>query len=347
MTIGNPYGLDIYTTDYSDPRLSFQRSPYDYTQSLGTARPLHAIEEQPPVQRTGYQQSDTARNIALAGAGLQALGGIGQVIFGGRQTRAQQKENARSIGKANLISILTGKNISPNPSAVSSTGNRTSQLLANVGSSLTSLGTQVQSYRDSEYKLKLADEAAMLAAQRARRDEDIFTRQRRESERNAAMTRGQIEAARAITGFASGNGGAYGDLNNEETEELMRDYGVKRLYRDNLTKEAVMPALMQAIAMQETGADYSEAERYDAGNEGAAIKGVVLPDSSIFAGEKAVGKYQIMPSNVKAWSKKHLGVELTPQDLYNRPALQEQIAYMQMSEYFDMALESGANIEEA
>ena len=346
MTIGYPYGLDLFnTTDYSEP--------YDYTQStanpngLGQATPINAVPEQPPVQRTGFQQSDTARNIALAGAGLQALGGIGQVIFGGRQTRAQQKENARSIGKANLISILTGKNISPNPSAVSSTGNRTSQLLANVGSSLTSLGTQVQSYRDSEYKLKLADEAAELAAKRARRDEDTFARQRREGERNRAMTEGQLAATNAIAGFASGNGGAYGALNNEETEKLMKDYGVKKLYRDNLTKEAVMPALMQAIAMQETGSDYSEAERYDAGNEGAVIKGIPLPDTSMFAGQTAVGKYQIMPSNVRAWSKKHLGFELTPQDLYARPALQEQIAYMEMSEYFDKALEMGANVEDA
>lgn len=353
MTIGNPYGLGLGTTDYSDPMLAFQRTPYDYTQStanpygLGQATPINAVPDQPPVQRTGFQQSDTARNIALAGAGLQALGGIGQVIFGGRQTRAQQKENARAIGKANLISILTGNNISPNPSAVSSTGNRTSQLLANVGSSLTSLGTQVQSYRDSEYKLKLADEAAELAAKRARRDEDIYARQRRADERSRAMTEGQLAATNAIAGFASGNGGAYGALSNEETEKLMKDYGVKRLYRDSLTKEAVMPALMQAIAMQETGSDYSEAERYDAGNEGAVIKGIALPDTSIFAGETAVGKYQIMPSNVKAWSKKHLGFELTPQDLYDRPALQEQIAYMEISEYFDKALEMGANVEDA
>ena len=47
-----------------------------------------------------YAQSNTARNLALAGAGLQAVGSLGQAIYGGRQQRRQAQQNKRAIGRA-------------------------------------------------------------------------------------------------------------------------------------------------------------------------------------------------------------------------------------------------------
>lgn len=56
----------------------------------------------------------------------------------------------------------------------------------------------------------------------------------------------------------------------------------------------------------------------------------------------ALGKYQIMPSNVAAWSKSILGRTLTKKQFLNSPALQEQIARTMLRRYVKKYGYSGA-----
>ena len=333
MTMFSPYGATGY--GFEDTGIA----PLD----LGTAPNLTPEPFVAQTSRPTFQQSNTARNVALLGAGLQALGGIGQVIYGGRQTRAQAEENARAVGKANLISILTKQNVAANPATISSGGNRTSQLLANVGTSLTSLGSQMQSYRDSEYKLKLADEAAEIAAQRARREEDQYKRERLSQARSDAMARGKASAINQLRIVAASADSP--EIENLSKQDIER-HQLKTFVQKSVVKETILPALMQSIAEGETPSSYSDEDRYAAGSEGAQISGVTLTKGQ-YKGQTAIGKYQIMPGNVAGWSKQYLGIELTPEDLYKDPRFQEQIAYSVMEDYFDRAVDLGASTDDA
>lgn len=79
---------------------------------------------------------------------------------------------------------------------------------------------------------------------------------------------------------------------------------------------------MNSISQQESGGNYH------------AVNG----DSG------ALGKYQIMPGNLKSWSKQALGHSITASQFLNSPALQEQIARYQMQQYYNKWGPRGAAI---
>lgn len=49
----------------------------------------------------------------------------------------------------------------------------------------------------------------------------------------------------------------------------------------------------------------------------------------------ALGKYQIMPGNIRGWSKEALGYSISPQQFYQSPALQEAIAQYKLRQYYN------------
>lgn len=77
---------------------------------------------------------------------------------------------------------------------------------------------------------------------------------------------------------------------------------------------------VNAIAAQESGGNYK----------------AVNPHSG------ALGKYQIMPANVAAWSKRILGRTLTRKQFLASPALQDQIAQTMLRNYVKKYGYSGA-----
>lgn len=70
-------------------------------------------------------------------------------------------------------------------------------------------------------------------------------------------------------------------------------------------------ASAQAIADIESGGNYQ-------------ARGPVVP-SGQYAGQQALGKYQIMEGNIGPWSREALGYEITPQQFLANPQLQDQI----------------------
>jgi len=52
--------------------------------------------------------------------------------------------------------------------------------------------------------------------------------------------------------------------------------------------------------------------------------------SGMYAGERALGKYQIMPGNLPSWSKEALGREVTPDEFLANPEIQDAITRKQM-----------------
>lgn len=77
---------------------------------------------------------------------------------------------------------------------------------------------------------------------------------------------------------------------------------------------------LQAIAGQESGGNYGAVNRSSG----------------------ALGKYQIMPSNVAAWSRQILGRTLTAKEFLGSPALQERIAQTMLRSYVKKYGYSGA-----
>ena len=53
-----------------------------------------------------------------------------------------------------------------------------------------------------------------------------------------------------------------------------------------------------------------------------------------YKGERALGKYQVMPGNIGPWSRELLGREITPQQFYQNPQLQEQLVGAKMAQLY-------------
>jgi hypothetical protein len=79
-------------------------------------------------------------------------------------------------------------------------------------------------------------------------------------------------------------------------------------------------AFIRAIAGQESGGNYG----------------------AVNASSGALGKYQIMPSNVSAWSREALGRSVSTQQFLRDPNLQERVAQYMLSKYYKQYGPQGA-----
>lgn len=57
--------------------------------------------------------------------------------------------------------------------------------------------------------------------------------------------------------------------------------------------------------------------------------------SGMYAGEQALGKWQVMPGNLPDWSREALGREVTPDEFLSNPQLQDSIVRDRMSKIYD------------
>lgn len=89
--------------------------------------------------------------------------------------------------------------------------------------------------------------------------------------------------------------------------------------------------IMEAVAIQESGGDYNK-------------RGPVIDNpNSPYYGERAMGKYQVMPGNLPQWSREALGYEVTPEQFMASPQLQEAIAMYQ----FGKNIQQYGNVDDA
>jgi|15BtaG_2_1085339.scaffolds.fasta_scaffold01715_3 hypothetical protein len=272
-----------------------------------------------------YAQSNTARNLALAGTGLQAVGSIGQAIYGGRQQRRQAEENRRAIGKANLISILSGGSVTPAPEFISSRGSQISQVLSGVGGSLNSLGNQLQKLRESELTLRMAEDAAFAKRRQDARAEEQHKIIMRDEKRREAVDKAARVAVKAKNAIAKKYNFATlmqnpGSAIHAEVDLLQGQTGAHaQLISREATQEAIAPLFKDAIARIESNFDYGEV--------GPEIM------SGLYKGDHAYGKYQVMGKNIPDWSKEILGYEVSPEEFLNNKDLQEDIAGAKLDQY--------------
>jgi hypothetical protein len=61
----------------------------------------------------------------------------------------------------------------------------------------------------------------------------------------------------------------------------------------------------------------------------------------------ALGIGQVMPANVRAWSKEALGREISPDEFKRRPDLQTKIVQYKLNQYFNEGLKRTGNEREA
>ena len=280
-----------------------------------------------------YAPSNTARNLALGGAGLQAIGSLGQAIYGGRQQRRQAEENRRAIGKANLISILSGGSITPAPDLIQSRGSQLSQVLSGVGGSLSSLGDQLQKLRESEITLRMAEDAAASRLKQEARSEEQHKLVLRKHNRDLAKERANtaVESVRNTLANKYNWVALQSDPDSPLHKEIdilqgQQESGHAQLIARQATFEVVAPLFKDAIAKTESNFDYSEI--------GPEVK------SGMYKGDHAYGKYQIMGKNIAAWSKEILGYELTPEEFLNDPNEQEAIAGAKLDSYLKERIEA-------
>lgn len=86
------------------------------------------------------------------------------------------------------------------------------------------------------------------------------------------------------------------------------------------------------------GGDFESFVNAISGKESGGNYRAVNPHSG------AMGKYQIMPGNVRAWSREILGYSISPQQFLANPQLQEQIARGKLLEYYKKYGAAGAAV---
>jgi hypothetical protein len=65
-----------------------------------------------------------------------------------------------------------------------------------------------------------------------------------------------------------------------------------------------------------------------------AVGPKITNPKSMYKGQRAIGKYQVMQGNIGPWSKEILGRSVTPTEFYNNPALQEKIVAGKMQQIY-------------
>jgi muramidase (phage lysozyme) len=61
----------------------------------------------------------------------------------------------------------------------------------------------------------------------------------------------------------------------------------------------------------------------------------------------ALGRYQVMPKNIAAWSKEALGYSITPRQFLNSPELQDKIVQHKLGSYLDEGMRATGNADDA
>ena len=311
----------------------------------GIPDPIQGIVPQPTGSVTdgygisSYTPSNMGRNLAFAGAGLQTLGALGETLYGGRQQRRQAEENRRAIGTANLISILSGGSVSPNPDVMQSSGANTARLLSNVGSGLTSLGQQLQDFRESEIKLKLAEETALIQAKAARRADDQHKEQMRAFKVADAREIGELAAQRELQAIKLGVDMSDPEIRAEWDAHKEFETPHYRSVRQAVTADLMTPLILQGIAKVESG---GYVDPYKA-------EGDILT-SGQYKGDRAYGKYQVMGANINPWLRE-VGLltgdqEITPEMFMNDPGLQEALVRNKFAEHVRHGIENDKSPED-
>jgi hypothetical protein len=333
-----------YVQGFQDMWKTPQRSPRPL-QIGGIPDPIQGIVPQPTGSVTdgygisSYTPSNMGRNLAFAGAGLQTLGALGETLYGGRQQRRQAEENRRAIGTANLISILSGGSVAPNPDVMQSSGANTARLLSNVGSGLTSLGQQLQDFRESEIKLKLAEETALIQAKAAQRAEDLHKEQMRAFKVEDAREMGELAAQRELQAIKLGVDMSDPEIRAEWDAHKEFETPHYRSVRQAVTADLMTPLILQGIAKVESG---GYVDPYKA-------EGDILT-SGQYKGDRAYGKYQVMGANINPWLRE-VGLltgdqEITPEMFMNDPGLQEALVRNKFAEYVRHGIENDKSPED-
>jgi hypothetical protein len=91
---------------------------------------------------------------------------------------------------------------------------------------------------------------------------------------------------------------------------------------DEVSAASETKRVANAIGDFESGGQYFKAD-------GTPKLGPIVT-SGQYKGERAIGKYQIMPGNVPSWTKEALGFSLTPDEFANSPEAQDAVAEYRM-----------------
>lgn len=101
----------------------------------------------------------------------------------------------------------------------------------------------------------------------------------------------------------------------EQNKEIFSGSG------EDYTIEGDLGSALYALGQVESGGNYQ-------------ARGPVV-EKGMYKGQRAAGKYQVMPGNIPQWSKEALGREISLEEFLDNPEYQERIAAHQMQKSFD------------
>lgn len=158
-------------------------------------------------------------------------------------------------------------------------------------------------------------------------DEETF---KKELETMRDLTLKALKKA-GVKGYENLN--EYLKYNPEDTEKIKQlkkdrpdlsdDDILDLTFSDDLSRSenySSVDKIAQAIGQYESGGNYQ-------------ARGPVVT-SGQYKGERALGKYQIMPGNLPSWSMAALGREVSEQEFLNSPKIQDSIAQYKMNEIY-------------
>ena len=145
-----------------------------------------------------------------------------------------------------------------------------------------------------------------------------------------------------------------GDASTKRRQALMQNFQQQQQQQaqqdqmqdmiDNSNGGGLDDASVQDLSDQTTMPQVMIPQGTDAGTQLGAFKAALAKQESggNYAalgtpsknGDRAMGKYQVMASNVPSWTKAALGVSMSPQQFLNNPQAQEQVFDYKMKTYY-------------
>jgi hypothetical protein len=289
--------MNSFTTNASGPSISKEKINPSY---LGEFKPVFVTNsltrEKSLIDPNKLYSSQSNQSLAIPPSYLNAVVGA----FGKRkaQLRQEQQIQEQLANPFNSIPYVT-----------------TANKHLNEGITVAQMGGEMED-EDEEF---LFAEDEQQAQQQGPTEEEIELLEEQER---------QARKQKLLEGFEETDGEeAFSIFEDDEEDEGVE--GVSDI--SNNPSKQTSPVSTAPVITNDDANINKIAEsigQYESGNNYSALGPVVTKGR--YKGQRALGKYQIMPGNIPEWSKEALGRVVTTEEFLSNPEIQDKIAYHQM-----------------
>jgi hypothetical protein len=193
------------------------------------------------------------------------------------------------------------------------------KLPENVKKEFQNIINQRYSAISQQYNNKYSEEARKMQALGIT-DPTIFLTNYSQAETTPGVNQSQLDYAKKWETLGTGVNyeQAVSQYGEEGVKKMMEASGITFNNEEQTSLKGTPEQLSYAIGQYESGGNYN-------------ARGPVVTEGQ-YKGQRAMGKYQIMPGNLPSWSKQALGRVVSESEFMSNPAIQDKIAQYQIGQ---------------